>query len=38
MSDATQVTPVDAEIARTPWEPTESGAIPFVHLHTHSHY
>lgn len=23
---------------RTPWEPTESGAIPFVHLHTHSHY
>ena len=23
---------------KTPWRPTESGAIPFVHLHTHSHY
>ena len=38
MSDAPQVPPVDAESPRTPWEPTESGAIPFVHLHTHSHY
>ena len=38
MSDAPQVPPVEAESPRTPWEPTESGAIPFVHLHTHSHY
>ena len=38
MSDAPQVPSVDAESPRTPWEPTESGAIPFVHLHTHSHY
>ena len=26
------------ELKRTPWEPTASGAVPFVHLHTHSHY
>ncbi|MBQ4202301.1 MAG: DNA polymerase III subunit alpha, partial [Thermoguttaceae bacterium] len=26
------------EPQRTPWERTESGAVPFVHLHTHSHY
>ncbi|MBQ9872944.1 MAG: DNA polymerase III subunit alpha [Thermoguttaceae bacterium] len=26
------------EPKRTPWEPTASGAIPFVHLHVHSHY
>lgn len=25
-------------VTRTPQEPTASGAIPFVHLHTHSHY
>ncbi|MBQ7814475.1 MAG: PHP domain-containing protein, partial [Thermoguttaceae bacterium] len=37
MSDAPQVPSVDA-VPITPWEPTESGAIPFVHLHTHSHY
>ena len=24
--------------SKTPWRPTKSGAIPFVHLHTHSHY
>ena len=28
----------DSAPKRTPWKPTESGAIPFVHLHTHSHY
>ena len=38
MSDAPQVPSVDAEYPRTPWEPTEAGAIPCVHLHTHSHY
>lgn len=27
-----------AEPPRTPWERTASGAVPFVHLHTHSHY
>ena len=26
------------EPQRTPWERTASGAVPFVHLHTHSHY
>ncbi len=27
-----------AQPQRTPWERTASGAVPFVHLHTHTHY
>ncbi len=27
-----------SEFRRSPWEPTASGAVPFVHLHAHSHY
>lgn len=38
MSDASLAPALDAAPSRTPWEPTASGAIPFVHLHTHSHY
>ena len=37
--EATQENAEDADKPRaTPKEPTASGAIPFVHLHTHSHY
>lgn len=30
--------PAESASTRTPQVPTASGAIPFVHLHTHSHY
>ena len=33
-----QESDADVERAGTPQVPTASGAIPFVHLHTHSHY
>lgn len=37
-TNAESVEPAPADPPRTPWERTESGAVPFVHLHTHSHY
>ena len=38
-SNAESETPDENAVPQhTPWERTASGAVPFVHLHTHSHY